>query len=125
MGGSRNFERPNVERTIFRNKKIAIVQSYERSSNSIFLFTKLFPFFFSYSNSQILFFFSILTLQFLIIFQICFFIYFLFVFLINKFCNYCKFSKFQKFNYENLIIFEIVKILEVCLLYNFNFIIIF
>ena len=41
-GGSRNFEQP-----IFRNLKIASVKSYERSSYSIFLFTKLFVYFFS------------------------------------------------------------------------------
>ena len=53
MDGSRNFERPNVERPIFRKLKIANVKSYERSSYSIFLFTKLFfLFFLNYLNSQ-------------------------------------------------------------------------
>ena len=32
-----NFERPNVERPIFQNLKVANVKSYERSSYSIFL----------------------------------------------------------------------------------------
>ena len=46
QGGSRNFERPNVERPKFRNLQIANVKSYERSSYSIVLFTKLFFYFF-------------------------------------------------------------------------------
>ena len=33
----RNFERPNIERPIFRNLKITNVESYERSNYSIFL----------------------------------------------------------------------------------------
>ena len=45
-GESQNFERPNVERQIFCNLKVANVKSYERSSYSIFLFTKLFFHFF-------------------------------------------------------------------------------
>ena len=54
LAGVRNFERPNVERPIFRNSRIANVQSNGRSSYSIFLFTKLFHFFFNYLNTQIL-----------------------------------------------------------------------
>ena len=44
--GGRNFERPNLERPIFRNLKIANVESYERSNYSIVLVTKLFISFF-------------------------------------------------------------------------------
>ena len=33
-GGGRNFERPNVDQPIFRNLKITIVKSYERSNYS-------------------------------------------------------------------------------------------
>ena len=46
MGRDRNFKQPNLERPILRNLKIANVKSYERSSNSIFLFTNLFFHFF-------------------------------------------------------------------------------
>ena len=72
MGGGQNFERANVERPIFRNKKIASVECYERSSYSIFSITKFF-FHFSkiiWSLKFWLFFFLILTLQFFTIFQI-------------------------------------------------------
>ena len=70
-GGGRNFELPNLERPILQNLKIANIKSCQRSSYSIFLFTKLFSFFFSSLNTQI-FVISILTLQFFIIFQIHF-----------------------------------------------------
>ena len=33
-GGGQNFERPNVDRPIFRNLKITNVESYERSNYS-------------------------------------------------------------------------------------------
>ena len=68
-----DFERANVERPIFCNLKTSNVKIYERSSYSIFLFTKLFLyFFFNYLNTQI--FLSILTFQFFIIFQIWYFL---------------------------------------------------
>ena len=58
MGGGRNFERPNVEQPIFRNFKNANVESYERSSYSIFFIYEIIVyFFFNYFNTQILFFF--------------------------------------------------------------------
>ena len=36
VGAGRNFERPNVERPILQNSKIANIKSFERSSYSIF-----------------------------------------------------------------------------------------
>ena len=61
-----NFERPNVERPISWNLKIVNVKIWERYS--IFIFTKLFFYFFLIIST--LNFFSILTFQFFIIFQI-------------------------------------------------------
>ena len=107
MGGGRNFERPNVERPIFRNLKVA----NERSSYSIFQFTKLFfHFFLNYSNTQIFFFFNFNALIFYNFPNLIFF-GFLKFFVINKFCEFCRFLNLRKnFNYENLITFEIVEI---------------
>ena len=42
LGRGQNFERPNVERPIFRNLKIANFKSYEVQLFDFFLFTKLF-----------------------------------------------------------------------------------
>ena len=106
---------------MFWNLKIAHVKSNGRSSYSIFLFTKLFFIFF--------FFFIICTLEFWffsnfnaqIFYNFPNFIFFEFLkfLLINKFCKYLKKFNFVKYikkkiNYENLTIFKIVKILEVC-----------
>ena len=106
-GESQNFERPNVERQIFCNLKVANVKSYERSSNSIFLFTKLFfHFFFNYLNTQ---FFLNFNAPIFYNFPNLMFFGFL-IFFINRFCKFVNLEK--KFNYENFIIFGIVKILE-------------
>ena len=93
-GGGFNFERPNVERSIFRNFKIANVKSYERSSYSIFLFTKLF---FNYLNIQIfVYFFNFNAPIFWNFPNLIYFEFFKF-YLINKFCEFCEF-----FNLEDL-----------------------
>ena len=54
-GGGQNFERPNVERPIFRNEKITNVKSYDRSSFSIFNLRNYYfiYLFFNYLNTQI------------------------------------------------------------------------
>ena len=66
-GGGQNIERANVERPIFRNKKIASVKRNEVQLFDFFILLKLFE------HSNFGFFFFIWTLQFFIIFQIWYF----------------------------------------------------
>ena len=83
---------------------IANVKSYERSSYSIFLFTKLFFIFFSYLNTQ-----------FFNNFPNLLFFEFLRFFSIIKFCEFFNLGNLQiQEKISTMKIFEIVKILEVC-----------
>ena len=115
MGGGQNFERPNVKRLIFRNLKITNVKSRERSSYSIFLFTKLFLyFFFNYLNTQILVFFFNFNVPIFYSFSNLIFLNFERFFLINNFCKFINFCKCV-----NSIIFEFnnyyqIKKLKIC-----------
>ena len=108
----RNFERLNVERPAFRNKIKLPMLKVTKSSYSIFLFTKLF--FHIFKLSEIFVFFNLNAPIFYNILNLIFF-NFLSFFLISKFFKLSKFVNLIKnLNYENLISFEIVKILEVC-----------
>ena len=86
-GGGRNFERPNVERPIFRNLKIADVKSYEVQLFDFFIYEIICSFFFKLFEHSIFFYPNFNALIFynspnLIFFEI------LKLFLINKFCEF-------------------------------------
>ena len=73
-GTGRNFERQNVQ-PIFQNLKTANFKSYERSSYLIFfIYEVIFKFFLIIWTVKFCFFFLILAPQFLVIFQIWYFL---------------------------------------------------
>ena len=102
LGGGRNFEQ-----AIFRNLKIASVKSYERSTViRFFIYEIIFSFFKNCLRTLIVVFFN---------FNASIFYNFtsLVVFGFLKFFLLINFLQFRKnFNYENLIIFDIIEILE-------------
>ena len=95
-GGGRNFERP-----IFRNLKIANVNSYERSSYSIFLFAQLFFHFFLIAWTLHFVFFFNFNAPIFYNFPNLIFFGFLKFFLINEFCKFMNLKKFQLRKFDN------------------------